>query len=131
MIQKAARVGTSKASRATRHQKGDFRPPLREIHPGTPSRYWGEMGPFIDGVVMSKWGEITQLLWGHHTSPIFTYNWKMGGLSSWSLEVNTWKLTMCIPPIMESQLARDFADLGHWTGISGGSGVRPKTQVFK
>ena len=123
MIQKAARVGTSKASRATRHQKGDFRPPLREIHPGTPSQYWGEMGPFIDGVVMSKWGEITQLLWGHHTSPIFTSNWKMGGLSSWSLAVNTWKLTMCIPPHDGIPVGKGFCGFWslHWH--RGGAGV--------
>ena len=77
MIQKAARVGTSKASRATRHQKGDFRPPLREIHPGTPSRYWGEMGPLIDGVVMSKWGEITTASMGSelHLSSHITGKW--------------------------------------------------------
>lgn len=48
MIQKATPFETSKASRATRHQKGDFRPPLREIHPVAASRSrrkWGEVGP--------------------------------------------------------------------------------------
>lgn len=75
-----------------------------------------------------RWRCHEQMGWNNHsfygvrTSPIFTYNWKMGGLSSWSLAVNTWKLNGMIrrvsPPWWNPSW-QGSPDLGHLTGIVG------------